>query len=306
MKLNLQTVTIIVLVLGLATAIVYANSMGSGVNQRRTTDQDIASNDNSIPLTTPSALELTVDSDADEILSDDELRAKVLPDNDLLLPDLVLADPRRVVIRYSPTVKELLFDTAFANLGEGDLHLYSTEEEDRFLATQILTSQSGDEYHTSVGDFQYKDEHDHWHLANFANYELWGTDEFGVRDELAASSVKVSFCIWDYGVLSEGNFNLIEQEFKPQDRQYPECNYDQQGLTVGWYDLYDPFTPGQSINILEVPDGIYILRTIINVNQEVFEISYDNNESSIYIEIIGNAAKILNRSDAIFSILRED
>jgi len=301
MKPSLPTIIFLVLFLGISALIVYAN----------TTQPDLTGK---VSLVSPTKSEVTTsiapeseDSQEDDSnLTDEELRKKVLPANDLLLPDLVLADPTRVVIQRGQGIKRLLFDTAFANMGDGDLHFYSTEEEDRFTATQIINSSSGSEYHVSVGDFQFKDEHDHWHLANFANYELWSVGDNGVRDELVASSVKVSFCIWDYGEYTEGNFDLPGDDLLPKARQYPRCEHEEQGLTVGWFDLYDPFTAGQTIDILDVPNGVYILRTLINVNQDIFEIGHENNESSIYVEIIDNAAFILQQPDAMMKILRRN
>lgn len=123
---------------------------------------------------------------------------------------------------------------------------------------------------------------------------------------MVAASVKVSFCIWDYGEYTEGNFDLSSDELIPKERQYPRCEHEEQGLTVGWYDLYDPFTAGQIIDILDVPDGVYILRSLINVNREVFETGFENNESNIFIEINGNAAFILKQADAMLKILRRN
>lgn len=121
---------------------------------------------------------------------------------------------------------------------------------------------------------------------------------------MISSTVKVSFCIWDYGEYSEVNFDLLNDDLILNERQYPKCEHEEQGLSIGWFDLYDPFTGGQTIDILDVPDGVYILRTLINVNEEIFELEYENNESSIYIEIIGNAAVLLDRPDALLKILR--
>jgi len=150
MKLNLPTIVFLVLFLGIGALIVYANA----------TNADSLSQVPSVSLIqdditlTPSPDTKGLQDD-DQDLTDEELREKVLPANDLLLPDLVLADPTRVVIQRGEGVKRLLFDTAFANIGEGDLHMYSTEDEDRYSATQILTSSSGSEYHVSVGEFQF-------------------------------------------------------------------------------------------------------------------------------------------------------
>jgi hypothetical protein len=301
MKLKFPTVGLLVFFLGIGALIVYANATQPDLTgQIPPAVQELT---DLPPIKPPDP---TGTPDENIILSDDELREKVLPANDLLLPDLMLADPVRVVIQRGEGIKRLHFDTAFANLGDGDLHIYSTEEEDRFLATQILTSTSGSEYHVGVGKFQYKDEHEHWHLANFANYELWSVGDNGVRDVLVSSSVKVSFCIWDYGIYPEGNFNVQEDEITPEERQYPRCEHEEQGLTVGWFDLYDPFTAGQTIDILDVPNGVYILRTLINVNRDVYELEHENNESSIFIEIIDNAAFILDQPDAMLKILRRN
>lgn len=299
MKLNFPAIVFLVLFLGIGVLIIYAN----------TTQPDLAGQVPTATLaqaeTTTTASQDSPDSQEDNgPATDEELRKKILPANDLLLPDLVLADPTRVVIQRGAGIKRPLFNTAFANLGVGDLHFYSTEEESRLIATQIITSTSASEYHVSIGDFQFKDKHDLWHLTNFANYELWSVGSNGMRDDLAASVVKVSFCIWDYGEHSERNFNLPCGDLIPKKRQYPMGEHEEQGQTVGWFDLYDPFTAGQTINILDVPDGIYILRTLINVNKEIFELGHENNELSIYIEIIGNAAFILKQPDAMMKILR--
>ena len=223
----------------------------------------------------------------------DYLPEAVLPDNNILYPDLVLADPDQVVILTGENTRNLQFNTAFANLGEGDLYLYSIYKDDGYNATQVLYTSTGQEYNVNIGEFQYKEEHEHWHLENFANYELWSYDDNGERDELLSSTIKVSFCIWDFGEYTEYNFDALSEEIQVKERQFPECNYDFQGLTVGWYDEYDAFTFGQSIDILNIPDGKYILRTTINVDRDVIESNYDNNESNIYIEIYRNTVTIL-------------
>jgi len=131
------------------------------------------------------------ESTPDESVTDEKLRETVLPESDVLLPDIIIADPETVAIETGEDRKNLRFDTAFANLGEGDLSLYSTDKVEDFIATQILETEPGQEYHVSNGKFEYEDDHEHWHLANFANYELWSFDDDGERDELLSSNVKI-------------------------------------------------------------------------------------------------------------------
>jgi len=178
-------------------------------------------------------------------------------------------------------------------LGEGDLNLIGVNENNGHNAIQVLKTSTGQEYNVNIGEFQLDDEHNHWHLDNFANYELWSINDKGEKENLLANSVKVSFCIWDYKEYTEDFFDDLAMDILPKDRQFPECNYDFQGLTVGWFDEYDAFTFGQSIDILDIPDGKYILRTTINMDRDVIESNYDNNETNIYIEILGKLAKII-------------
>lgn len=298
MRKYLSTLIIIIALVGIGAFIFYGESLGQGFSHAGSVESTMTStkDDTDESELPEDEIQETKElrSTPDENISDENLRATVLPENNILFPDIVIADPETVAIETGEDRKNLRFDTTFANLGEGDLRIYSTEKEEGFVASQILETEPGQEYHVNIGKFEYKDEHEHWHLANFANYELWNFGEDGERDELLSSNVKISFCIWDYGEFPEGNFDVPIDIVDTQARQFPECNYELQGLTVGWYDKYEAFTQGQSIDIREIPDGQYMLRTIINVEEDVYESSYENNESFIYIEIEENSVSIID------------
>lgn len=191
MKSRISGIVDLILFMGIGGLIAYANFVPGSFRQLNSSPKSSPTAIVESPEATPSP-SVSPQPTNGGAHSDEELRATVLPGNNIIYPDLVLSDPIEVGIERGDDVKNLLLDTAFANIGEGDLHLYGTEQEDRFFATQILMSSTGNEYHDIVGDFLFKDEHDHWHLENFANYELWSVGSHAARDELVASTVKVS------------------------------------------------------------------------------------------------------------------
>jgi len=64
-------------------------------------------------------------------------------------------------------------------------------------------------------------------------------------------------------------------------------SYFAQGITKGWRDIYEWYLPHQYIEVSGVPDGIYILETIADPENEIEEEDKTNNCVSIYIRLSG-------------------
>jgi hypothetical protein len=78
-------------------------------------------------------------------------------------------------------------------------------------------------------------------------------------------------------------------------RRYYGCGRQLQGLSPGWGDKYAAYIEGQSMDITDVPDGVYALVSTANPDARLIEADYGNNTATIYIEIAGRTVTVAER-----------
>ncbi len=211
------------------------------------------------------------------------------PTEILLLPDLVAISPQVVYIQFQGDLRFLRFDTSFANVGTGPLHIFGEKDPEQEIvrAIQTLFTASGEERSEEIGEFTFNPKHAHWHLEEFARYELWSYSEEGAQEELLMNGEKVSFCMFD------SNPHNLALPNAPQESQYVGCDENIQGLSVGWMDTYRPSLAGQLFNITGYPDGRYHLKIILNPAHHIVESNFGNNEAVILLQVAGDTVLIL-------------
>ena len=106
-----------------------------------------------------------------------------------------------------------------------------------------------------AGYFEFHASHKHWHVNDFAAYELRKDDPF--TGELMAKSDKVSFCLADITQL---------RGYRGPRQVFADCTKQEsvQGISVGFADVYDSYLPDQWIDLdldgnTPVPAGTYFL-----------------------------------------------
>lgn len=205
---------------------------------------------------------------------------------DLLLPDIVVLPPRELFLDRKNNQRVIRFSTTFANVGEGALELVRQGQtsDGTLPVSQRIYAQDESVVEREVGEFVFHSDHDHWHTQDYVVFELWSVTQEGERDQLLATTDKLSFCIWD-----EDAYDL-ELTGASQTSIYLGCNNDTQGLSVGWSDTYASNIPGQELDVTEVPipDGQYLVRTVVNPQRFILESEFANNESFLIIQIEGN------------------
>jgi len=55
--------------------------------------------------------------------------------------------------------------------------------------------------------------------------------------------------------------------------------------------------PGQSIDISSLSDGVYVLRSSVNPEKDIWEQNTENNAAILFIQIEGNHVKIIDSPD---------
>ena len=203
----------------------------------------------------------------------------------MFLPDLQIMPPVELYIQYDENTsrKALRFSTTVANIGQGPLEMLGHYDPNtgKTMATQSIQSRN-EVLEKFVGYFVYHPTHFHWHFENFTVFELRSYDPSnGALQQLLATTGKMSFCISDTMVLHS------EIAGTPPQPEFPTCNPKVQGISVGWSDTYYSVVPGQHIDITNVPDGYYAVRSIADPDNLLLESNKTNNAVTVYVQIAG-------------------
>lgn len=152
----------------------------------------------------------------------------------------------------------LRFDTATPNIGTTDLHIGAPGS-----------------------TFEYDPCHGHWHYKGYAEYKM-----FDINNDQVTQGRKQAFCLMDtsrWHGYTGGN---------PGNGGHHCGN---QGISVGWQDVYYSGLDCQWIDITDVPNGVYTLQIELNAadefgNRKVQELRYDNNIYRISVTVTGSSA----------------
>ncbi len=184
----------------------------------------------------------------DLIVDIDDLRASTMIDErTFAATDCAIVEG---CIQQTGLRRLLRFDTAAANVGTGDLSI-------------------GDPMASAC--FQYSDCHMHYHFKGVGQYTLYQANGTTV----AAVGHKQGFCMED-----------VEQ-YQAQPGPMPATPYTctNQGLHVGWEDVYPNDIDCQWIDITGVPSGQYVLSVIVNNDHYLPESNYENNEARVPVTV---------------------
>lgn len=184
----------------------------------------------------------------DLVLDEDDLRTSIVVDTRAFAAtDCAVVEG---CIAQTGTRRLLRFDTATANVGTADLVVGSP---------------------TTGACFQFSECHQHYHFRGFSQYTLYQADGTTV----AATGHKQSFCLED-----------VEQYAAapaPDPANPFTCN--NQGLHVGWEDVYPNDIDCQWIDITGVPAGEYLLTVAINTAGYLPESNYTNDTATVPVTI---------------------
>jgi hypothetical protein len=161
------------------------------------------------------------------------------------------------------------------DLGNGSQIVYQRIYQDTTLATYI---------DVEAGTFTYHPEHGHIHFDDYARYSLRqalpDTNGDGVPEvgALVAGGQKTSFCLVDVQP-----YDLSLPNAAPAASGFG-CGI-QQRISVGWEDVYEPYTPGQQIDITGLAPGQYWLEAVVDPDNHLREANEYNNVGRTLITI---------------------
>jgi phosphohistidine phosphatase SixA len=205
-------------------------------------------------------------------------------DSALLLPDLQTLPPSdlRMQVNTATGQKQLRFTNSIQNSGPGALELLGVfnATTGRTTVTQHIFTSNGSFEELVAGEFIFHQGHDHWHLENFARYEIRSLTPDGNFGSVEAYSDKISYCLRD-----DSRAENLNVSTRPA---YTDCKREVQGITAGWVDIYRYHLQGQDIVITGIPDGV-CAPLDRRSGRFTLEVDDTNNAATVYFQISGSA-----------------
>jgi hypothetical protein len=218
-----------------------------------------------------------------------------------LLPDLGMAQLADIQIENTATQKQLRFSTRIVNVGAGPFEV--TGRRPGTNTTEMTTTQR---IYDSVGDYRDRstaatlfysgDGHNHWHVKDLEDYELFQLDASGnvVEPAVVQEGEKMGFCFFD-----NANYGSSEPEYyRGCENGNPDALRVTMGLSRGWGDTYWANTVGQYLDITGLADGRYRLRVMADGDStdgsnRFLESDETNNSTWADLQITGNTVTVL-------------
>jgi hypothetical protein len=204
----------------------------------------------------------------------------------------------------------LRYDQIFANVGEGPMQLRfavpsGTTPASAKASQRIFWSDSPAHFEDrAAGGVEFHAAHAHYHFQSFGISSLWAVDAEGnpqgsaplrqrhrsLNASLVRNARKVSFCMADIHIDAWAAKGDGPRTYNAPDCLFPVSSQDGidqfvQGITNGWADVYDWYLPDQYMEVSGVPDGVYLLQTVVDPDGALVEANESNNCGGVYIRL---------------------
>jgi hypothetical protein len=225
------------------------------------------------------------------------------PAADPLLPDLRTLPPEDLYITPASGGHRLLHLANIVwNSGLGPLNLIGalSPSTQQTLVIQQLSFPDSDEIEQHlVGLFVYHPQHAHFHIEDFAVYELWSLTTNGELLRPVAHGEKLSYCLIETDIVDNRHPAFTRT------RAHTECGQEVQGILPGWGDRYKADLPGQTIDITALPNGAYALLSTANPDRTLLESDYLNNTGTTYLELHNYSVRVVPAPERPLIICRD-
>jgi hypothetical protein len=210
-----------------------------------------------------------------------------------LLPDLGMKRLGNIHVEKGAGEERLLrFATTIVNVGAGAFEVTGRRSDASvpdMSVTQNIYDSAGRQRSrsTTATIFYARDGHEHWHVRDLEEYELFRSSDA----RKVGTGAKVGFCFYD----NQRHGAETAPFYLGCENNNPDALRVTMGLSRGWGDRYGSSVVGQYIDITGLPDGRYRLRATADKAGWFLEEDESNNFTWTDLRINGSTVTVLEQ-----------
>ena len=164
--------------------------------------------------------------------------------------------------------------------------------------TQYLHWSDGSTTSRPAGTFLFHKTHGHYHYQNILDYAIY---KVGAGNTLtpAGHGTKAGFSPADQLFADWSSFSQAQGAFIEGVSTSRSVGGSTFGLSVGWGDVYRWQRPGQYVEFAGNGDGLYVVRTVVDIKNHVLESDETDNAAYAYIQVTGESVRIIERGQGM-------
>jgi len=196
------------------------------------------------------------------------------------LPDLISDPPfiwfaKTLEVPNGETQRVLAFDGYIHNIGTGKLEITGNPQLEDGMKQRVYNGDEWEEVRTPTVKFETDDGHNHFHLMEAIDYQLWNE----ARSSVIGDASKIGFCLIDTEQIEDAH----EAFYTIEDSNYcgvesPDLTELTMGISPGWRDTYEANVALQWVDISNIAPGRYWISALTDPNDQILESNEDNND----------------------------
>lgn len=160
--------------------------------------------------------------------------------------------------------------------------------------TQYLHHSDGTITSRPAGTFLFHKSHAHYHFQDILDYAVYRVGP-GNRLIPAGHGTKAGFSPADQLFADWSVFGQEEGQYVEGASTARSVGASTFGLSVGWGDVYRWQRPGQYVEFAGNGDGLYVVRTVVDIRNRVQETDETDNAAYAYVQVTGESVRIIER-----------
>ena len=164
--------------------------------------------------------------------------------------------------------------------------------------TQYLHWSDGSITSRPAGTFLFHKTHAHYHFQDLLDYSIWKVGA-GHKLTLAGRGTKAGFSPADQLFADWFEFSQQQGQYVEGASTARSVGASTFGLSVGWGDVYRWQRPGQYVEFAGNGDGLYVVRSAVDIKNHVLESNEHDNAAYAYVQVTGESVRIIERGQGL-------
>jgi hypothetical protein len=166
--------------------------------------------------------------------------------------------------------------------------------------TQYLHWSDGSITERPAGTFLFHKTHAHYHFQDILDYSIHRVTDVRTGALVPAGhGTKAGFSPADQLFADWSQFTQEQGQFVEGASTARSVGASTFGLSVGWGDVYRWQRPGQYVEFAGNGDGLYVVRSAVDIKNHVLETDETDNVAYAYVQITGENVRIIERGQGL-------